>query len=393
MNNFIYGLSAALFLSLFIYLDHFSLSHPLINTLFGLTGFFMILRASRRQLIFAGFFTGIFWFYWIALSFRYYDLAWMIPFVVFGIGAVYGVLFYLLGRLHPLLRIAALVLLGYLPLLGFDWFRPELVFVDSYLGIQKWQFGIVLLSLYLSTRHKGFLLFVLLALDFSSVKEVEDSNIQPLSTQIAQDQKWQPKNREKYTDFVINQSRKAAQSGKRMIIFPESFITDYLNKNKTLIKRLKRISRDITIVTGSLYLENGRAKNSAYIFQNGQMEIAHKVVLVPFGEANPLPAFLSDIINDIFYDGAPDYESAAAFTTFSISKNDYTAAICYEATDYTLYTKNPKRVIAISNNAWFTPSVQPTLQKLLMAHFVRLHGVRIYHSANASPSFILKKVQ
>jgi len=393
LNNFIYGLFAALFLSLFIYFEHFGVTHHAINSLFGLIGFYILIHSNPKILACAGFFIGIFWFYWIALSFRYYDLAWMVPFVIVAVALVYALLFYLIGRLHPLLKISALLLLGYLPLLGFDWMRPEIVFVNSYFGVEKWQFGVVLISLYLARANKSFLLLLLFAIDLSAAKEVKKENITLVSTQIQQDQKWLAHNQKEHVQTVINKTNTAIQKGKDLIVFPESFITSFLNTYPKLLFRLTNLSKDITIVTGSLYLAHNRAKNSAYIFRDGRLKIAHKVVLVPFGEANPLPQFLSDIVNTIFYDGAPDYESAKSFTHFLIDDTKYTCAICYEATDPKLYKQNPKNVIAISNNAWFSPSIQPTLQKLLMAHYVLLEDVTLFHSANKSPSFILKKVQ
>ena len=47
-------------------------------------------------------------------------------------------------------------------------------------------------------------------------------------------------------------------------------------------------------------------------------------------------------------------------------------------------------VIAMSNNAWFTPSIEPTLQKLLMRFYARKNGVTIYHSANYKGTGIIK---
>jgi len=65
-------------------------------------------------------------------------------------------------------------------------------------------------------------------------------------------------------------------------------------------------------------------------------------------------------------------------------------AICYEATCEELYKGDIKYVIAISNNAWFLPSIEPTLQKLLMEYYARRHNVTIYHAANMSGTGIIK---
>jgi apolipoprotein N-acyltransferase len=46
-------------------------------------------------------------------------------------------------------------------------------------------------------------------------------------------------------------------------------------------------------------------------------------------------------------------------------------------------------MISISNNAWFTPSIEPTLQKLLMQYYSKLYGVTIYAVANGSSNWVI----
>jgi len=47
-------------------------------------------------------------------------------------------------------------------------------------------------------------------------------------------------------------------------------------------------------------------------------------------------------------------------------------------------------MIAISNNAWFAPSIEPTIQKLLMEYYARKYGVTIYHAANYKGTGVIK---
>jgi apolipoprotein N-acyltransferase len=47
-------------------------------------------------------------------------------------------------------------------------------------------------------------------------------------------------------------------------------------------------------------------------------------------------------------------------------------------------------MIAISNNGWFHPSIEPTLQKLLMRFYAKKHHSIIYHSANMGGTGIIK---
>ena len=47
-------------------------------------------------------------------------------------------------------------------------------------------------------------------------------------------------------------------------------------------------------------------------------------------------------------------------------------------------------MVAISNNAWFTPSIEPTLQHLLLKYYSKKYDVNIYHIANGSSNRIYR---
>jgi apolipoprotein N-acyltransferase len=117
--------------------------------------------------------------------------------------------------------------------------------------------------------------------------------------------------------------------------------------------------------------------------------VADKVVLVPFGEANPLPDWASRWVNEIFFDGAPDYKAAEKPTDFLIDDKKYRAAVCFEGTSERLYTDRPRRMVLLSNNGWFIPSIEPTLQKLLLVYYHRKYGTEIWHAVNMSESYVV----
>jgi apolipoprotein N-acyltransferase len=119
-------------------------------------------------------------------------------------------------------------------------------------------------------------------------------------------------------------------------------------------------------------------------------QIIDKVILVPFGEKIPLPKFMVDIINDIFFNGASDYTTADAFVDFEVDGYSFRNAICYEATSAQAYENSPKYMIASSNNAWFTPSIQPTMQHLLIKYYAKKHNTIVYHSTNMDKTSIIK---
>jgi len=156
-----------------------------------------------------------------------------------------------------------------------------------------------------------------------------------------------------------------------------------------VIEEIKNYSHHIAIVTGSLTYENDNFFNSSYFFQEGQMQVAHKIVLVPFGEEVPFPEFINTFINQVFFDGAKDYQKAKAPQDFTIKGITFRNAICFEATKDLLFEGNPRAMIAISNNAWFTPSTEQILQNLLLKLYARKYKTVIYHSANAGKSGII----
>ena len=92
----------------------------------------------------------------------------------------------------------------------------------------------------------------------------------------------------------------------------------------------------------------------------------------------------------MFFSGASDFVTADKPTDFVIKGVKFRNAICYEATCAEIYEGDVNYVIATSNNAWFSPSIEPTIQKLLHKYYGRKNGVTIYHSANWSGSGVIK---
>jgi apolipoprotein N-acyltransferase len=235
------------------------------------------------------------------------------------------------------------------------------------------------------------LLLIFLALNFNYPKQ-EDAplKIKLIQTDIKQDKKWLRESLKPTILFAYKKIDEAIKQNYDVIVFPESFFPLYMNKTPKLINELSKLSKNITIVAGSLSKEKNKNYNVTYKFENGNYSIAKKLVLVPFGEYIPLPAFAKDFINNTFFSGASDFVTAKKPTDFIIKGVKFRNAICYEATCQEIYEGDVNFVIAISNNAWFEPSIEPTIQKLLMRYYARKNGVTIYHSANYKGSGIIK---
>lgn len=388
----------ALLLSAFIYLDYFGLTFLILNSLLAVAGFYLLLGENRVVWFWSGLFIGLLWFYWISFSFVYYDLSFLIPFIVFGVAFVYGVLFWLIGRVGSTIYLQAPLLFGvsFIDPFGFNWLKLEVIFIDTYVSTTHLAFGLFLSGITLFKAlpkwFKTVALIPLLGALYQTTPTVTLPKIDIAlpSMHIPQSQRWD----EKYQQEAINLNfaliEQAIAQNKELIIFPESAFPLYLNRAHRLIEALKAYSQKITIVTGSLtYEEDQGFFNSSYLFQKGEMQIAHKIILVPFGEEIPLPSFMVELINKLFFDGAKDYQKAKEPQDFVINGISFRSAICYEGTNPKLFEGNPKQMIVISNNAWFSPSIEQTLQYLLLRLYAKKYQTVIYHSANSGKSGVI----
>ena len=403
----IQGLIVALLSSGAIYLDWIGVVNHLINTILGLLTIYLLLKSSSKIWFWSGFFIGILWFWWISVSFKNYGFGWAMPIGVLITGLVYGGLFYIPAKISEyisnrtssrlvelIVKASTLLIFSYIHPIEFDWFKPELIFTNSYLGIEKWQFAITLMAALIAIYREDlrFLFLVILAFPFSSYfnkTPLPNRGIVLSNSMTTVQDKWNPKLQSKHINIVLNKIERAIDEGRRLIIFPESIFAFFLNEHQELMTTLQALSNDITIVIGGLYLDNNIPRNSTYLFKDGEFKVIDKAVLVPFGEQNPLPEWLGNIVNRIFFDGAPDYVASSDVTDYTIDGVKYRNAICYEGTSEELYKNSPKNMILISNNGWVVPSIEPTEQKILLQYYSKKYGTTIYHAVNMSPSYIV----
>jgi len=387
------GILTALLFSAFIYFEHYHLTNKFINTLFGLVSLALFLYIPKRSVLVAGFFIGLLWFYWIGYSFKYQGVAYMTPIITFSFGLIYLLFFMPLSFTNKAyIRAFLLFGLSFFYPFNWNWLQIELIFVDSYIGIYKYDLALILFSLSLPQlfkTHYKYLPLLLIILTFNpTYPKQKDAplKIKLIQTDIKQEYKWTRTALTPTIQMIYKNIQSAIDTNYDVIVFPESVFPLYLNKNPKLIQTLLLASHDITILAGALLLEHRQSYNVTYMFQNGTYQLAKKVVLVPFGEYIPLPKFARKFINDTFFSGASDFLSAEKPTDFIIKGIKFRNAICYEATTQIVYDGDVHYIIATSNNAWFAPSIEPTIQKLLLEYYGRKNGVSIYHSANYAGS-------
>jgi apolipoprotein N-acyltransferase len=391
------GIVTALLFSAFIYFEYFGLTNKLINTLFGLGAFALFLNIPKRSVLVAGFAIGLLWFYWIGYSFKYQGVGYMEPIITLSFGFIYLLFFAPLAFTdNALLRAFFLFALSFFQPFDWNWMQIPLPFVNSYIGVYKYQLIFVLLALSLPTLVKKPykylpLLLLIGAINYGYPPQKDAPlKIKLVATNIKQDYKWTRAALMPTVYMAFQKIQQAVDDGYEVVVLPESVFPLFMNQTPGLIKQLLKFSQKITIVAGSLLKENGKNYNVSYMFDKGNYQIAKKLILVPFGEYIPLPKFAQKFINDTFFSGASDFVTAKKPTDFIIKGVKFRNAICYEATCQELYEGDVKYMIAISNNAWFAPSIEPTIQKLLMEYYGRKNGVTIYHAANYEGTGIIK---
>jgi len=395
--NLAAGIGLALLFSSFIYAEHFGMTYTFINTLTATAAFFFFLIAPARIILIAGFFIGLLWFYWIGYSFKYYHVGWMAPFITLFFALLYTLFFGMAALTkRPLYRAAVLFALSFVEPMDWNWMQMELPFINTFFGVEKWQFALILLSLALFHTLKGrvrftALLLLVAALDFTMPQYTEPPlKIKLYASTLLQEEKWLPQNRQQIILDNLKVIAAAIREGYDLVVLPESAFPLFLNRNSQLVELLQAYSYDIDIITGALYIEEGLHYNVSYHFAGGKIEIAKKMVLVPFGEYIPLPSFIRSWVNKTFFDGASDFVTAKSPSDFLVKGVTFRNAICYEATCEELYEGDPAYLVAISNNGWFRPSIEPTLQRLLMRFYAKKHHTIIYHSANMGGTGVIR---
>jgi apolipoprotein N-acyltransferase len=285
------------------------------------------------------------------------------------------------------------VLLSQIAPFGFNWFNFELMLYYTPFGLTSLHVTFLIMSILLvQNRRKGhyFLALICLvaSLDFSNkeMPKMPDFDIKIVQTHISQDEKWQTDNIIKNAQENFKTIESAIAEKKHLIILPETAFALYLNKNEAVMDRLLEYSQDIAIITGALAYENDKYYNSAYFFDKGVMQRADKIVLVPFAEKIPLPNFISNYINELFFDGASDFSQAKSPTDFIVNGIKIRSAVCFEGSRKEIYEGNPQIISVVSNNAWFLPSIQPAMQNLMLSLYAAKNNTIIFHSVNGNGS-------
>ena len=398
-SNVLNAFLISLLFSTSLYLEYFTYNFIYLNTLSSLLAIYLILNSSKQTLFFIGFFISILWFHWVSFSLIYYEMKYLMPFVILGFAFSYGLIFYFIGIINNIFfKTLIFFALSYFHPFNFNWLQTEVIFVNSIFSIEKESFALILIALFsLSILKKYYKILFIIPL-FFALETKESLNIEHNlkiympEMNVEQNKKWTKEYSLEIIELNNSLITKAIKDNYDLIILPETAYPIVLNKEINLLNLLLKKSEEIDIIVGSINQKNNAYYNSSYHFSKGKLEIANKVVLVPFGESIPFPKFIRDFINDIFYDGAEDFLTAENPSNFIIKGTKFRSSICYEATTDKIFEdlNDIKFMITISNNAWFMPSIEAILQKQLLKYYAKKYDIKIYHSVNGSPNYIIK---
>ncbi len=415
--------SAPIYLNIFTYLNideeskQITAYLPYINTIFALIAVASALKVDRKYRFFFGFFVGILWFYWTNLSFRFTPSPYLMWVGIFGVAVGYGIVFYfLLFFNNKIFRIAALAAIGVIPVLGFDWLVVELLFSFSILRVDKISFIFIVscVAIWLhflqksresnecesKKRNRKIASFALIPLifviDFSHAEIEMPQKVFIAEMNVNQNSKWNEYDRAIARNLrYINEG---IEMGANVVILPETAFPMRINQKgrEPLMEQLLDLSHQITIIVGAQRgghnADGTKATfNSLFVFEKGQWQYADKIFLAPFGEYAPVPKVFAEIFKKLFkiditrgFDKSDNVRNDIETENFS-----FRSAICYEATTSRAFDGDPKIMIAITNSAWFAPSIEPVLQMMLMKYYARIHKTLIIQSANGSKSVVV----
>ncbi|UCE66081.1 MAG: apolipoprotein N-acyltransferase [Candidatus Zixiibacteriota bacterium] len=181
---------------------------------------------------------------------------------------------------------------------------------------------------------------------------------------MTRDVKWKPEYLQENFERYFDMSRKAANAGADLIIWPETATPTYLVQYSTHFNRFKNFadSLGVPILTGTPFYESvGPGEyvyfNSAILAEPGKegYEIYKKIHLVPMSEKIPLSGRFK-VLKEIRL-GQADWSSGSERTIFDLDGYKFATVICIESV-YPGYCRefaqrDAEFLVVITNDMWF----------------------------------------
>lgn len=193
------------------------------------------------------------------------------------------------------------------------------------------------------------------------VRAGEPLRVAALQGNVAQDEKWDPARHEAILAGYLDQTRRAAADGARLIVWPEAAIPFPFERDPRgeAIRRAVRETGAYALVGSTLISAGAEARfyNVAYMVDPAGTTVGvyQKQHLVPFGEYVPLKralSFVSPLVETV-----ADFSAGPGPRTLPIGRQPIGAAICYEiiypGLVRGLVRAGSTLLVTITNDAWY----------------------------------------
>jgi apolipoprotein N-acyltransferase len=216
---------------------------------------------------------------------------------------------------------------------------------------------------------------------------------------IPQDIKWDPGFQEETVAIYERLSRRSAGSGAALVVWPESSLPFFFQKELTYSARVSSLARELgtslIVSSPAIETEDGRDRllNSAFLIGPDGVAVgrADKVHLVPFGEYVPLAKLLPFVKKMV--QGIGDFSPGRAPALLAAPFGKLGVLICFEGIFPEIsreYVANGADLLVnITNDAWFGRSSAP-YQHLSMTVFRAVENrVPLVRAANTGITAII----
>jgi apolipoprotein N-acyltransferase len=216
-----------------------------------------------------------------------------------------------------------------------------------------------------------------------------------LHTSVPRDEKWDMARRRSILEQHEALTRQAAATGPQLIVWPETAVPGDVQHHAPLRQRVSQAAREAnaTLLVGSSEHAKftdrrllDRRYNSMYLFSPDGQIVGHyrKIVLVPFGEYEPLQGLVR--WPKAIAAAMGSHLPGDRHTVFTLGSVPFSSVICWEIVFPDLVRRfvqgGARFIVNASNEAWFAGSAMPA-QMLAMSVFRAVENrVPVVRSSN-----------
>lgn len=189
-----------------------------------------------------------------------------------------------------------------------------------------------------------------------------------IQSNIAQEDKWNPREARRILTTHIAMTREAVRRGARFVIWPESSTPFMFEEDEGGATAVRNLAREVnaSILFGSDQIERGSAPklyNAAFLVtpEGRTAAVYRKIHLVPFGEYIPFKRwlfFVSPIVESL-----AEFAPGSSMVMLPVDGHMMSTAICYEVVYPSLVRQaveaGSELLTTITNDAWYGHSSAP----------------------------------